>query len=268
MSDISKTSFSQKFKNFFKNLFKRADKLMYPPNIKCLCCYKDLPQKQEIEICNDCLKKIRFIDESCCCRVCGTYLKQTNICSNCSKNKRNFDIARSVCVYDDIATKLIVNFKFNGAPYMHKTLANMMAEKYLSLKWNCDEVLFVPLTPKKQKARGFNQTELLAKHFCEKLNIPLLNNVIIKTKDTKQQSNLGFVERQENIKQSFKVINKKEVKGKNILIIDDVFTTGATSGAISHTLKQAGAKKIYVLTFASTELKAQFEFIKNDKKDK
>jgi len=264
----NKTNFATKIKQFFKKIFKKADKLIFPPNIKCLACYKDLPKKQEIELCEDCLKKIRFINEDCCCKVCGTHLKQTNICSNCSKNKRNFDIARSVCVYDDIAIKLIVNFKFNGAPYMHKTLANMMAEKYLSLKWKCDEVLFVPLTPKKQKKRGYNQTELLAKHFCEKLNLPLFGDVIIKTKETKQQLSLGFVDRQENIKQSFKVIDKTKIKNKNILIIDDVFTTGATSGAIAHTLKEAGAKKVYVLTFASTELKNQFEFIKNDKKDK
>ncbi len=241
-----------KIKEFFKNLFKKVDKILFPSNIKCLGCGRDLKEKQNIEFCDECFEKLQFIDENKCCRVCGTILKTKNICPHCKEEKRHFDMARSVCVYDKFMADLIAKYKYHNNPYMFKTFAYMLTEKYNLLNINVDVVIPVPITKKRKRERGYNQSLLIAKEFSKQNNLLCLDSVLIKTKDSLHQADLGYSDRQKNILNSFKVENKKQIAGKNVLIIDDVLTTGATTSACAEVLKKANAKNVYVLTVAST----------------
>ena len=254
-----------KFVEKLKKFFGKVDKILFPSNIKCLNCNTDLPEKQEIEFCEKCLKNINFITEDKCCKVCGTILKSSNICNNCSTNKREFDIARSVCVYDGMIAMMMASYKYHNKPYICSTFGEMLARKYNNLGWKVDCVIAVPITKKRKKQRGFNQAQLMAEKFCKKTGLPLLEDVLIKTKENEHQAALGFKERQENIKESYKIINKRKIAGKNILIIDDVLTTGATTGACAHVLKEAKAKSVSVLCVASTKFDKEFENSKDNK---
>ena len=241
----------EKLKLFFKKLFKKTDELLFPPNIKCLLCGRDLPQKQDFEFCNKCKQKLVFVDDNCC-KVCGVKLKSSNICQNCASKKRHFDVARSVLVYDQTSAGLIKGFKYKNRPYVHRTLGFLLAKKFDELKWKVDFAVPVPITKKRRKERGFNQTELLADKMAEFAKIEVKKDILEKSKQSSHQAELNFKERQENIKDSFTVSNKNLVKGKTILLVDDVLTTGATLGACAEKLKQAGAKQVFALTVAST----------------
>ncbi len=161
-------------------------------------------------------------------------------------------MARSVCVYDDFMADMIAKYKYHNNPYMFKTFAYMLTEKFKTLNIEVDCVIPVPITKKRKRERGFNQSALIAKEFSNQNNFAYFDDVLIKTKESLHQADLGYIERQKNILGSFKVENKKKIEGKSILIVDDVLTTGATTGACAEALKKAKAKKVYVLTIAST----------------
>ncbi len=244
-----------KVKEFFKKLKNVLEEIFYPANIKCINCNIDLPVKQEIEFCESCFSKLEFIENDKCCKRCGAKLKTSNLCLACKSNKREFKLARSVMEYDGITAKLIKTFKYKNKPYMSRTFGKLLALKFESLNWKVDFATFVPITKKKEKKRGFNQARLLAEEFSKTANVSIEKDILIKKQDTKEQASLGFKDRQENLRKTFKVTNKDKVRGKIILLIDDVFTTGATANACSLAFKKAGAKEVYVLTVASTTRK-------------
>ena len=247
-----KNNIWSKFTSFCKRLFKKADSIVFPSRIKCLGCGTDLPKEQDIEFCDKCLKQIEKIPNDKCCKLCGTSLKAPNICPHCKENKRDFDIARSVCKYNDFMASLIAKYKYHNHPYMSFTFGNMLTEKFKKLNWNVDFVVPVPITKKRQKQRGFNQAKLIADVCSKNTNIAVLDNVLIKQTETSHQADLDYEERQQNILGTFKVADKKQIAGKNILVIDDVLTTGATTSACAKALKKSKANQVFVLAVAST----------------
>ncbi len=117
-------------------------------------------------------------------------------------------------------------------------------------------VTSVPLSQKRLKKRGYNQSELVARSFCEQnalVYIPLVEKI----KDTKPQAELGYADRKRNVIDAYHLLpnQRKEIKGKTILLIDDVLTTGATANEVAKVLKSSGANKVVVLTFARAVLK-------------
>ena len=122
----------------------------------------------------------------------------------------------------------------------------------MDIKNKIEALAFVPIHRRKKALRGYNQSELMSSYVSKKMNIPLLNNHLIKNKWTLDQNKLGKIERKNNLKDSFKTINSEEFKGKEILLIDDIITTGATMEECGRTLMENGAKKIYGLALASS----------------
>lgn len=111
-------------------------------------------------------------------------------------------------------------------------------------------IIPVPITDKKKRRRGFNQSEEMAKTISEATGIPLLTDALIKTKETLPQMELKRDERLENIKNCFKIKKEREIKDKMIILLDDVYTTGSTMEECAKTLKQAGAREVWGLTAA------------------
>ena len=113
-----------------------------------------------------------------------------------------------------------------------------------------DLIVAVPMHWKRKLSRKYNQADVLAKILSKKTKIPYHSNILVRSQYTQKQENKSFKERNKNVKNAFKIKNKKLVKGKRILLIDDVFTTGATVSNCAKTLKKEGAKAVYVLTIA------------------
>lgn len=146
---------------------------------------------------------------------------------------------------------MVYSFKYGGNKYLCKVISKFMIDFFEDLKdeLSIDLVVPVPLGEKRLKRRGFNQAQMLAediaKHFSFELNV----TAVVRSKNTDTQTSMTRAERLENVKGAFIITDKQQVRGKNILLIDDIVTTGATCDEISTILKRAGAKNVYVLAF-------------------
>ena len=226
--------------------------LLYPENLTCIFCDEEIFDNNKFCTCENCQKNLPFIKEKVCER-CGDVIKSmATFCDHCQKSKTYYDKARSVFYYKDEIRNCIKKFKFDGCKYLYKPFAEFMAKKYKEESFDCDVITYVPIHETRLKMRGYNQAELLAKELAKILNLPFVENAIIKTKKTLAQADLNYKQRQSNLLNVFKVVDKNAFKNKNVLIVDDIFTTGATIGSCAGEIKKANANKVFALTLAHT----------------
>jgi len=119
-----------------------------------------------------------------------------------------------------------------------------------SLWWGVDIIIPVPLFPEKQKKRGFNQASVLAKELARQKDIELIEGQLIKVKRTLPQTSLEASDRRKNLKGAFEVVHDQRIKGKTVLLVDDVYTTGSTLQECSLVLMKAGTLEVRALTIA------------------
>ena len=168
-------------------------------------------------------------------------------CGNCLDSEPAFKRARSFGIYDGVLRKAINLFKYYGVKRLSKPLSDII----IKMKLPRVEVLIpVPLFKTRLKQREFNQSALIARQLSKYLNVDLLINCLIKVKDTTPQVGLTSRERVKNIKGAFKVSRKNLITDKDIMLIDDVVTTGSTIRECSKVLKNAGAADIHVISLA------------------
>ena len=158
---------------------------------------------------------------------------------------------------------MIMGFKYSNKRYLAEIFAELCAFVLLKEFADSDFIINVPMHPKDKRKRGYNQTELLCKEISKKTGYTFVNGLFSKTKRTLRQATLSKEDRAKNLENAFKLEDKKAVKDKIILIVDDCMTTGATVEAIAKSLKKSKAKKVYVITVASV---GEREFGKEKKK--
>jgi len=173
-------------------------------------------------------------------------------CGTCSKKDYVFTQAWSTGLYQGILKECIHLLKYNKKVFMAVPLGKLMTDfmnRYLDFG-NIDLIIPVPLHPARLREREFNQSALLAEQIGKRLNIPLSLNNLVKVRPTRPQTGLTGKERLANIQQAFKIKNSSSFSKKNVLLVDDVFTTGSTINECSTSLLQSGINNIYVLTLA------------------
>lgn len=233
----------------FVNSFLNA---LFPNNIKCIVCDKELNQTTHFDLCDECMQNMPLNAGKTCIK-CGEKINsRSKYCLRCKHYKPKFKQCFSPLLYEKPVTYLIKNFKYNNKQYLSQPLGNFLVQTYILNNLNCDIVLPVPLHEKRLKQRGFNQSELLANQLGQKLNLPVTNEILKRVKNTKTQTNLTKQERQQNVKNAFKVFHRGIIKNKTVLLIDDVYTTGSTLNECAKVLLKAGAKEVYCLTLAHT----------------
>ncbi len=229
--------------------------LIFPDNIKCVICENELDHNSINGVCEECIKVLPFIINPC--PRCGSSKvdNNTGVCKNCKINNFNFTRAYAVFEYDKEIIPLIYSIKFGGNKYKIKPLSKFLAEKYATSDLNVDYIVCVPMSKKQEKQRGFNQSKEFAKNFSLLTNIPFLD-CTRKIRETKNQATLNYVDRKKNILDAYKIDKEfySQIKDKNILIIDDVMTTGATTNEISKELLKHHTKACFVLTLAHGKL--------------
>ncbi len=242
-------------KHFWWKLKNALQTAVAPTQFKCLNCGTDV--FGEVGFCKDCLEKVTFNNGKTCLR-CGVALHGAeDYCGRCAFEKTYFDRAYSPFCYDGAVQKAILDMKFNNLGSNARVLAAYLV--FAAQKYNLqfDVVTFVPMSPKSQKKRGYNQSQLLAEHFCYKLDIDFPLHALTKTKETARQETLGKKQRQENLVGAFSA--NDSVRGKRVLLIDDVKTTGATLNECAKALKRKGATQVIGLTVASREERTVWE---------
>jgi len=247
-----------RFVKFVKDVWNSFLNALFPKNLSCLVCKKEL-NENVFGVCPACYKKLPFI-EGKTCSICGRPLNNlSDYCLRCKNEEIFYKRAVSVFVYDKTVKKLIYRYKKNGEQYLSEFFAACLIQKYAVLNFECDIVFYVPIHKNVLKRRGFNQSKLLCDIFAASYNLPVSNDNLVKVKDTGQQKALSKADRIKNLEKSFEVKEKSTVKGKNILLIDDVMTTGVTANECAKVLIKAGAKNVYVLTLATVLLDISFE---------
>ena len=226
--------------------------IFYPSDIKCVVCGEELPYKNRYGICPRC--ELSYNTKYCL--RCGRAIKNmAEYCDYCMNNSFYFDMARSPLVYHENVVKMVHKLKYGGAGYLAEKMAMFMADTFYECQFYADYVTFVPMHPKKQMKRGYNQAELIARFVAEKINVPLLPT-LERIKFTTNLARMTKKERADAIDGAYSFCaDKNLIVGKNILLIDDVFTTGATSNQCAMMLKKAKCNKVFVLTFATSRSK-------------
>jgi ComF family protein len=192
---------------------------------KCIGCNKSYAENWGF--CNDCFSKIVFINESF---------------------KDRFHVGR----YEGPFKEAIVKYKYNGRKSFAKYFSLFIEEKILKEKIEFDLIIPVPLHWKKEFIRGFNQSALIGNYIAKKFNKKMYQNILLKSKNTKSQTELNEKERIENVKNSFKLKRSDLINDKIVLLIDDVYTTGATTEECKKILINGGAKKVIIITLAKS----------------
>ena len=237
-----------------RRLLRGLRDIAYPNT--CLACKVKLNEKEGL-LCKRCRAQIKM-NLPPFCVSCGRHLEKNglnkNTCSQCVRKRPHFDRAFSPCVYDGITKKLIHEFKYNGkdnlAVPLSKIMINFIREYNLPLSY-LDLIIPMPLHKTRLREREFNQAEVLGRHIVEEFKKDLTTGVLLRHRLTKTQTELKNSERALNVIGSFSVDKNADLKGRNLLLIDDVLTTGATSSEAALTLKNAGAQAVFVLTLAN-----------------
>jgi len=240
-------------KGMFNKFKSKILDILYPKHIKCIFCGEELNFTTQFDTCSFCFQTLPFVNNPCL--RCGEQLKNpiTSACAKCKTHNHNFEIARGVIEYTDKIVALVHKFKYTRKTYLAEPMVNYMAQLFATLNIFPDIICDVPMFKTDLKKRKLNHSTLLATTFANLLGLNYLP-LCEKVKNNKSQTSLSFAERRNNVKDAYKLnpAYAKEIKGKNILIIDDVITTCATINEIASVLKAHGAKEVYALSFART----------------
>lgn len=222
--------------------------LLFPR--RCPVCDKPV-DKMGRYVCAKCLPKIKYVQEPFCMK-CGKGLRDDTLeyCEDCKNSSHMYTKGRALYEYDTIK-EAIYRLKYEGrreyADFFGKDLAKKLGKEMQS--WRVDAIIPVPLHKDREKQRGYNQAKLLAKALGRELDIPVKADFIIRKRATLPQKQLNGKERQNNLKNAFK-IGQNDVKLKTVIVVDDIYTTGATMDEVARCLKLAGVGEIYCVSLA------------------
>lgn len=231
--------------NFIEDLFLTSH--------KCISCGREVPDYVKTKLCETCSKNLSKISGEICVRCGESVVAGNKYCDGCKNMDYKFDENHSYAVYDDISGRVVKSLKYSGNKYIAKNIAEMLFEdkKYFE---GVDYITFVPIGRERLKERGFNQAEEIAMHVSKLAGVPIIGT-LEKIKENTHQAGLTRKERVKNIVNTIAVREKEKetIKGKVVLVIDDVFTTGSTLSECAKVLKKSGATKVRTLTFAKTK---------------
>jgi len=186
----------------------------------------------------------------CCALPFEFDARDGDICGSCIQETPAFDWARAAVLYDELGRKMVLQLKYSGAAAAVPAMTQMMVNALAGSR--VDVIMPVPLHRRRLLGRRFNQSQLLAADLARRMDVPLDTFSLFKHRATESQGGLNRKARFRNVHASFAVADDRKtlVAGKNILLVDDVLTTGATATACANTLKKAGAKSVGLCTYA------------------
>lgn len=220
--------------------------ILYPK--RCPICHGVLLGKGKV--CPSCVKRLHYIREPKC-KKCGKSIEkeEQEYCRDCQRFSHAFNRGEAVFVYDEVLKKSISMFKYhNRREYADFYAEEMLKEcRHFIERCQPDVILPVPIHKLKRRERGFNQSELVAKKLGKLTGIPVDTGYLVRIAKTTPQKELTRLQRKQNLKKAFAVAERKKCY-ENVLLIDDIYTTGATLDAISEILKENQSKNIFFLT--------------------
>ena len=227
----------------------------FPP--LCLVCKRPLASYEKTFLCDCCTADITFIDSPLCC-TCGILFRSRagddHLCGNCLAAAPRFDRARAAGVYDGALRKAIHLFKYRGGLLFAKPLGQLLAEhgrRFLNVE-AIDLIVPVPMHHRRLQQRGYNQSLELARRVGACWGIAVAPEWLVRNRETPQQTTLSRQERSRNVRGAF-AWKGPSLSGKRVVLVDDVYTSGATANECAGVLKKSDAGTVEVLTLAHTQ---------------
>jgi ComF family protein len=200
-------------------------------------------------VCRECLGKLPTL-LSPLCPNCGRPQASGIVCPDCRRRQTEIDGIRSPFRFDEVIRKAIYELKYRNLKAISPCLAELLADYLRSNPLPGDALVCVPLHPRRLRERGYNQSSLLARELGKRIDLPVIEDCLIRVKQAQPQVKAGDVEeRRRNVADAFACRDEK-VSGKQIILIDDVCTSGATLESCAAALKSKGAVSVWGLTLA------------------
>jgi len=228
------------------NLLKSVLGLIYPTR----CCF--CGEVSEKEICAKCAKKVEYITEPRC-KKCGRPVRyeEKEYCYECQKLNFHYECGKNIWLHKTPVSSSIYQYKYKNRRIYGEFYAKEMYRLFRRTieSWEIDLIVPVPLHKKRRRLRGYNQSEIIAKHLGKMLGIPVDTKYVIRKRNTRPQKELDNKERRKNVQHAFEV--KKGWKTpKHVLLIDDIYTTGSTLDAVAEVILHKGVSKVWFLTIS------------------
>lgn len=223
--------------------------LFFPP--RCPIC--DGVLKKQEKVCTKCKKELKWVREPSCFR-CGKPVatREQEYCRDCRSQSFHYVRGYPLWLYEGAAKRSMAAFKYKGRQEYAGFYGEALMERYGKelRRLGFDTIIPVPVHKEKQRLRGYNQAELLAREIGKALKLPVEAEALLRVRSTKPQKGLNQKERQKNLERAFQC-NPRHGKDKplgRVLLVDDIYTTGSTIEACTRALLQAGAKEVYFIT--------------------
>lgn len=248
-----------KYKGYLDKIIKEIFNLIYP--VRCPVC-DEIISRQGSLCHKECKEKLYYIKEPFC-KKCGKIVEDGTIelCFDCTRKRKYFIEGRGVFLYDKIMKESIGAFKYKSKKEYGLFYANEIVQ-YLGdyiKSLNIDVIIPVPIHKEKLRIRGYNQADIIAKEVGRLMGIPVLSDLLLRNTNTVPQKGLNNIQRFNNLNNAFSV-NDNIIKSKdsnfllnNILIIDDIYTTGATINNCTKALKKYEDINVYYVTLSIGE---------------
>ena len=221
---------------------------------RCEICRKPVDRPGR-HVCADCLNRLPFVPTDGCCRRCGRAAEKLNgefLCADCRAYRPSFDRAASALSFDGEARDLVNGFKFRGKLWLRADFADWL-EAVVRVRFKVEDVdLVVPMpsTFLHRLDRGYNQCDYLGSALAKRLEKPYGRRVLRRRGSPKKQGGLQEEERRTNVLGTFAVRSPDAVRGKTVLVVDDIMTTGSTLSECAAELKRSGAARVWCATLA------------------
>jgi ComF family protein len=199
-------------------------------------------------LCAKCRDEFELVEPPLCPH-CGRPRSNGCLCPLCQRDPLQIDGVRSVAYFDGTLREAIHRFKYYNQQDLAIPLGKLMGNYWEKSPLPAEIIVPVPLHKDRLRERGYNQATLLARELAKSIGLPVSENSLMRVRATRPQVDLNAEERKENVGDAFRCSNE-ELKGKRVLLIDDVCTTGATLEACSVALRQVGARSVWAFTLA------------------
>ncbi|MFU0800348.1 MAG: ComF family protein [Xylanivirga thermophila] len=225
--------------------------ILYPGDMGCISCGK-VPCKSPVKgLCAACYISLPYVKEPRCI-ICSKPIASDGImCPDCKAGGHEFIQAVAAFEYTSVAKRMVYNLKYNNRPDIGGIMSSFMVGEISKINWPIDIIIPVPLHKKRERERGYNQAYYLAEGIGREMGISVSETCLIRKRYTPTQTHLGKAQRLKNLQDAFSVEEPYKLEGKFVLLVDDVYTTGATVDACSMVLKENRAAGVYVSTFAT-----------------
>ena len=228
--------------------------VIFPSSLYCISCGSMIDDSRDYALCDSCMEQFHWVGEKTCSK-CGKILADDyrhDLCWDCRRFDHEFDRGFTCVQYGLLERGVLMDFKYRGKSYIGRKLGDILYDRMAIENLEYDLIVPVPMHLKREAERGYNQAQVMAAFMAKRAGVPCASELLMRTRRTMAMKGLGSFDRYENLKNAFAVSPKNHytVSGKRVLLIDDIYTTGSTLDACSKVLKEAGAAKVYVLTFA------------------